>query len=202
MSSIQSVIYLYNPCPNRTHLYTPYPVCTQSLQLMSRQYIISKSHLHSQYLISTCNAQSIPNIYLPCPASNTSLKLMSTQYPNIFSLCQPIFTVHASRPSRSTDPDQTPSLQHLNYTHLVGIPYILPISSQYTISPVYVQSVNHLSYLLPVSVPPLLPMSCQYTTSAAHGQSVHHLSFPYPFTIPPLLPKSKSSKYTIYRIHV
>ena len=100
-----------------------------------------------------------------------------------------IYTAH--------NPDQTPSLQHLYYPCLVSTPYLLPISSQYTISSAHIHLVHHLSCPPVVSKPSLLPMSSKTITStitsqnftySTHVQSEYHMFWSCPISTPSLLP--------------
>ena len=134
---------------------------------------------------------------------------MSRQYPNVFSP-HVAFIHHYIPYSESTPSLQHISRQHLYYLWLGSTLYLLPMSSQYTISPAHVQSVYHLSSLHPVRIPTqcpcpvritsLLPLLSQITSYSAHGQSVHNHSTPYPVSIPS--PHPMFSQYTISPAHV
>ena len=88
-----------------THIYSPCPDSTPSLQPMSRRYPSSTAHteavshlyspypdstqylkpMSSQYSVSAANVQTVPHLYSPIPVSTPSLTPMSNQYPNVFS---------------------------------------------------------------------------------------------------------------------
>ena len=249
MSRVWTPYYLYIECPVSNiitihvltipDLYSPYPFCTPSLHLISRQYTLSE----------TIWPVSTPSVK-PLSTLHPSLHPMSRQCPNVFSPCLAFIQRYSPCSQRilhlySTNPDRAPSLQHLyypcqfsiqchptliqseyyinadvqseyplSYPCPVRLLHVLLMYSQYTISPAQIQSVHHLCwpcivstlsllpmlsqytfiYPSPVRIPPLLPMSSQYIISPAFVQLEYHVSYPCPVRLPHFL--ALSSQYT------
>ena len=86
----------------------------------------------------------------------------------------------------------TTYLQYLYCPSLDSTPYLLPMSSQYTISSVHVQSVYHLFYLCTVRILLLLITSKNPILLPMSSQSVHYYSCPSLFSPPSHLVMSRA----------
>ena len=116
---------------------------------------------------------------------------------------------------------------HKSQQYLILVVPLLPMSSQYTISPAKLQSVHHLSCSCLLRIPPLLLMSNQHIISSVlvqsechtygHVQYEYHIAYPFPIWITYFLPMSSqyitslpmshhfsfpSSQYTTSPVHV
>ena len=112
-SNVRRVTHHYNPCPDRTQSLQPISSLYPSLPFISRQPTICKA-----------NVQSVPHFYSPCPD-------MHVQYPN-FNPC--LTSTHRYSPCS----ESTPSLQHNSRQNPISTAPLLPMTSQYTISPVFI----------------------------------------------------------------
>ena len=176
--------------------------------------------MSSQYAIYPAHVQSIHYLSCPCPAS--------TPWYLAFSCENSTFRASISIAHIQSVPKCYRPCHHY-YPSLVSTPYLLPISSQYTISPVHVQLMHPLSYPCPVRVSPLLyplpvgiRLSCpcqvriqpafaahipgiissQYIISPAIIISQYHLSWPNPWPgDTPSLLSDGQSEYHLYYPH-
>ena len=142
------------------HLHCPYSICAPSLQPRSRcrQYQISKT---------------------PCPVGTLSLQSMPSQN------TKPLLPISDHI---ATSPPHIHSAQHGSFQCLVGIPPLMSMSSQYTISTAHAQShsistahvpsADHLYNPCPYSTHSVIPMLNPYPISTTHVHSLLHLYTP------------------------
>ena len=160
-----STPYLQYPNVFSQAMCNPYP----SLQPMFRKYSVSTSESHL-YI----------NLYYPC--------LVRTPYPvsHITSMLMPSQITISPTPTHTFFQSEC----YMFYASPVSTPFVLPMSSQYTMSLIHVQSLHHLLpmyckittspayYYRPKLILPLMSMFRQYTIYPTHVQSVHHLCCP------------------------